>query len=71
MQYIPRTILYNEWQKGAIFMPDFYSSNIISHQFHVDNNEGETGIGYDMIIGRNLMAQLGLSYDFKHQVLQQ
>ena len=51
-------------------MPEFSSSKIISHRFHIDNNEGESGIGYGMIIGRNLMVQLGLSVYFKCQNLQ-
>ena len=42
----------------------------MSHRFHVDNNEGEFGIGYDLIIGRDLMVQPVLSADFKSQVLQ-
>ena len=41
----------------------------MSHRFHVDNNEGEFGIGYDLIIGRDLMVQPVLSADFKSQVL--
>ena len=51
-------------------MPDFSSIKIINHRFHVDNNKGESGIGYDMIIGRDLMVKLGLTDSFKHQVLQ-
>ena len=52
------------------FMLEFSISKIILHQFHVDNNEGELGVGYDMIIGRDLMVQLGLSANFKNEVLQ-
>ena len=51
-------------------VPEFYIRKIINHQFHVNNEKGESGIGYDMIIGRDLMVQLGLTADFKHQVLQ-
>ena len=51
-------------------MLEFSISNIINHQFHVDNDEGELGIGYVMIIGRDLMLQLGLAAYFKHKVLQ-
>ena len=51
-------------------MPDLSSSKIIEHRFHVDSNKGELGIGYYMIIGRDLMVQLGLSAEFKRQVLQ-
>ena len=51
-------------------MPEFSSSNIKVHRFHVDNNKGELGIGYDMIIGHDLVVQLGLTANFKRQVLQ-
>ena len=51
-------------------MSEFSIRNIILRQFHVDNNEGESGIGYYMIIGLDLMVQLGLSVDFKRQFLQ-
>ena len=53
-----------------VFIPYFSSSNIILHRFHVDNNEGKSGIVYGIIIVRNLMVQLGFSEDFKRQVLQ-
>ena len=33
--------------KGIFCMPDFSISKIILHQFHVDNNEFDLGIGYD------------------------
>ena len=42
----------------------------MSHRFHVDNNSGELYIGYYIIVGHKLILQLGLSVDFKHQVLQ-
>ena len=51
-------------------MPELSGSKIINHCFHVDKDEGELGIGYDMIICRELMVQLGLTADFKCQVLQ-
>ena len=51
-------------------MPEFSGNKIINHCFQVDNDEGESCIGYDMIIGRDLMAQLGLMDNFKRKVLQ-
>ena len=51
-------------------MTEFSISKIINHCFHVDNNKSESGIGYDMIIGRDLMVQLGLTEDFQRQVIQ-
>ena len=56
--------------KVPFCMPEFSSRKISNHQFHVDNDEDESGIGYDMIIGCDLMVKLGLTADFKHQVLQ-
>ena len=56
--------------KVPFCVPEFYISKIILHLFHFDSNEVKLGIGYDMIIGRDLMVQLGLLGDFKHQVLQ-
>ena len=56
--------------KVLFCMLELYSSKIISHRFHVDNNEGESGVDYDMIIGHDIMVQLGLLDDFKHQFLQ-
>ena len=51
-------------------MMELSGSKITNHHFHVDNDEGESGIGYYMIIGRDLMVQLGLTDNFKRQVLQ-
>ena len=51
--------------KVPFCMPEFSSSKITNHHFHVDNNKGESCIGYDMIIGRDLMVQLVLTADFK------
>ena len=56
--------------KIPLCMPEYYRSKIINHRFHVDNYKGELGIGYDIIIGRDMMVQLVLVAYFKHQVLQ-
>ena len=56
--------------KVPFCMPELYESKIINHRFHVDNDEGELGIGYDIIIGRDMMLQLGLTANFKRRVLQ-
>ena len=52
-------------------MPEFSTNKVILHRFHVDNNEGESDVGSNMIIFRDLMVQLGLLDDVKHQLLQQ
>ena len=49
-------------------MSEFSIRKIIPHLFQVDNNEGESGIGYYMIIGNKLRVQIGCSTDFKRQV---
>ena len=51
-------------------MPELFSSKISNNGFHIDHEQGESGIGYDMIISRDLMVQIGLTADFKRQVLQ-
>ena len=51
-------------------MPEFSSSKIINHRLHVDNYKGELIIGYDMIIYREMMAQIDLTADLKRQVFQ-
>ena len=50
-------------------MTEFSSSKIINHLFHVENNNSKLGIGYGMIIGFDLMIQIGLTADFKRHVL--
>ena len=56
--------------KGTVCMSEFSSSKIINHLFHINNTRCESGIGYGLIIGRELMVKLGPTADFKHQVLQ-
>ena len=51
-------------------MPELSSIKIINHCFHVDNEKVNSGMGYDIIIGHDLMVQLVLTADFKRQVLQ-
>ena len=51
-------------------MPEVSSSKIILRHFHIDNNKGDFGIGYYMIIWYELMVQIGLIVYFKSQVLQ-
>ena len=44
--------------------------NFITHHFHIDNKEDGFGIVYGVIIGYDLMLQLGLMANFKHKVLE-
>ena len=50
-------------------MSELFSRNIILHWFYVDNDEGELGSRYHIIIGQELMVQLCLAAGFKLQVL--
>ena len=56
--------------KVTFCMLEFYSSKIISYRFHIDKNEGESGISYYMIIVHDLMVKLGLPVDCKRQGIQ-
>ena len=56
--------------KVPFFMLELSSSKIINHHFHIDNDKGESGICYDMIIGHDRMVQLVLTTNLKRQVLQ-
>ena len=55
--------------KMPLYIPEFYIRKIILQQFHVDNNKGELGIGYDMIIDSELMIYISLADNFKCQLL--
>ena len=56
--------------KVPFCMPESSRSKIINNRFHYNNDKGESGICHDMIICRDLVVQLGLTADFKRQVLQ-
>ena len=53
----------------TFFVLDLSSSNIIEHLFHVNNDKFGSDIGYEMIIGSELIVQLGLAHDFNNQFL--
>ena len=53
----------------TFFMPEFSISMIIKICFHVDDNKGDTGIGYAMITGRHLMVQLRIISEYNHKLL--
>ena len=55
--------------KVTFFVLELSSRNIIEHLFHVNNDKFGSGIGYDMIIGLDLIVQLGLAEDFKNKLL--
>ena len=53
--------------KVPLCMPEFSGRKIIEHRFHVNNDKVESGIGYDMIISRDLIVPLGLTADLMRQ----
>ena len=57
------------YAKVPYLIPNFSTGKITFHRFNVDSNGGESGIGYDMIVFRELMVQLGLNENFKCQVI--
>ena len=46
--------------KLNFFMLELSIRKKIEHRFHADRDKGKLGIGYDMIIGCDLMVQLSL-----------
>ena len=50
-------------------MPEFSSSRIIRHRFHVDQSKDRQNLGYDVILGRDIMIKLGLATDFARRKL--
>ena len=72
VEYITATGLHCTMHnvKVPFFVLELSSRKIIEHRFHFNNDKVGSGIGYDIIIGRDLMVQLVLKDDFKNQVLQ-
>ena len=60
MCYIRRVVLHNTWRQVEFFMLELSIRKKIEHRFHADRDKGKLGIGYDMIIGCDLMVQLSL-----------
>ena len=56
--------MHDAQRQGDFLNARFSSIKIIYRQFNVDNNEGDSLIGYDIIIGCDLMVQIGLMVDF-------
>ena len=47
--------------KVTFYMTEFSSSKIFNHCLHVNNNKGESGIGYVIIIGASAVYQVVLN----------
>ena len=51
-------------------MQYFYIIRITTHRFHSENEEGDIGIGYDMIIVKYLMVKIWLIENLRHNILE-
>ena len=49
-----------QYVKFPFNIPEISDRKVITHCFHVDNTRGDSGIGYDTIVGLDLMLRLGL-----------
>ena len=49
-------------------LPEFGSSKIITSKFKIDSST-DNGIGYDMIIGRDILSILGIDISFKDETV--
>ena len=56
--------------KGPFNMQQFSSSMIIYNCFHANNGKGDSGMGCDILVGHDLMIQIGTTENFKRQVIQ-
>ena len=54
--------------KEPFFMPVFSTRQIITHLLHVNKSKFNSGIGYYMIIGHDLVVKLGLISYFNFSV---
>ena len=49
-----------QYVKFPFNIPEISDRKVITHCFHVDNTRGDSGIGYDTIVGLDLMLRLGM-----------
>ena len=50
-------------------LPEFSSSKIITHRFHIDDDRKHNNLGYDMIIGQDIMRKIGCITDYNKGTL--
>ena len=53
--------------KFPFCMPEFSITKIITNQFYINDGEGDTLMGYEIIIGRDLMVQFEMISYFKRK----
>jgi hypothetical protein len=58
----------NEKRLVTIFLPEFNLRKRISWTFHVDDHS-KSSITYDMIIGRDLLTELGMILNFQDKTV--
>ena len=56
--------------KVPFCMAELFNRKIITHRFRIDGGEGDTGIGYAMIISHVLMVRIGLIEKFKSKAFE-
>ena len=55
--------------KVRFSLPEFCDSKIITGRFKIDSDSTDKGLGYDMIVGRDLLFKLGVELNFKDEVI--
>jgi hypothetical protein len=55
--------------KVRFTLPEFSEGKIVTHKFQIDKTT-EDGIGYDAIIGRDLLLTMGINLNFKDEVVE-
>ena len=55
--------------KVQLVLPEFDEQKLIEYKVHVDNITNSTTSRYDMIIGTDLMEELGITLDFKNRIM--
>jgi len=59
----------NKEVKVNFSLPEFNDNKVINWKFQIDENDSEEGIGYDIILGRDAMSELGIVIDFNDEII--
>ena len=60
------TFLTSSKVKCTFTLPEFHDNRDINWKMYVDESENENS-KYDMIIGRDLLSELGIEFSFKKE----
>ena len=63
------TFTTNKKCKVQVTLPEFDDNKIIEYEVHVDDSPDAASHSYDMIMGCDLMAELGIKMDFGDRVM--